>query len=129
MEKPTWRTRAYIVSVAPLSTKEFMVGAYRVVSRPELVGHHQKGVHIVDVILDGLSEPRAEEAHIIGMDTLEIFLDRISTVSYGRCQLLKVISTCPTEVRVGAPFNIVTEDLMMDVVSPVIEPENIAAFQ
>jgi len=124
-----WRTRAYIQTFAPLSKEEFLIGNFKILSRPDLVSPQaSKDIHIVDVILEGLDEPNVEEAHIIGIDTLESFLDRLSVVSYAPCRQVKIISTCPVEVSVNKPFSMVTEDLSQKVETPEIKPEHIAAF-
>lgn len=124
-----WRTRAYIQSYAPLSEEAFLIGNFKILSRPDLVSaEQQKGIYIVDVILEGLNEPNVEEAHIIGINALESFLDRLSIVSYAPCKQLKVISTCPVEVSVGEPFNMVTVDLVQELETPEIKPEHIVAF-
>jgi hypothetical protein len=129
MDSVSWRTRAYIESPAPLSTAEFRVGNYGVFSRPDLVADNSpKNLLIIDVILNGLDEPNAEEAHLIGIDTLEKFLDRLSLVSYAPCRLLKVISSCPVEVAENEPFKMVTEDLMQEIESPEVKPEHITPF-
>ena len=129
MSVAPWRTRASIQSFAPLSEEEFLIGNFKILSRPDLVSPQaSKDVHIVDVILKDLDEPNVEEAHIIGIDALENFLDRISVVAYAPCRLFKIISTCPVEVSVDEPFNMVTEDLLQEVESPEIKPEHLAPF-
>ena len=129
MPTAPWRTRAFIHSYAPLSREEFLVGDFKIRSRPELVAAgQQSGLHIVDVVLEGLSEMNAEEAHIIGIDTLEEFLDRLSLVSYAPCRQLGVVSTCPNEVSVDEPFNMITVDLVKELETPEIKPEHLAGF-
>lgn len=124
-----WRTRAYIYSHAPLSVEEFLVGNFKIILRPDVLSPDcEKGVYIIDVTLEGLDKSNPEEAHIIGMDTLEAFIDRLSIISYAPCEVLKVISTCPIEVIVDKPFSMVTLDLFKILETPKINPDQMAPF-
>jgi len=84
---------------------------------------------VVDAFLSGLDTNNIEEAHIAGIDLINTFLDRLSVVTYSRCSVLKVISTCPASVSPGVEFHIATHDLYFDVETPKVLPDHIAAFE
>ena len=80
---------------------------------------------IVDVTLNGADDYSAEDAHVLGVDTINAFLERVSLLTYSPCAIIQVISTCPLSVEVGEKFTLVTHDVMVKEEGRKFEPEDL----
>ena len=130
MNESPWRTRCVVEVQAELSDEPFAIGDNWVCSRPKFRGEQWPSyMKVVDVFLRGLVTDSVEEAHIAGINLVNIFLDRLSVVTYFRCSLIKIISTCPASVSPGGEFHIATGDLQRGVDCQKVLPEHIAAFE
>jgi hypothetical protein len=107
-----------------------MVDGFQVLSRPRWRdGQWPEPYKVVDVVLHNLEKSDVRDAHISGLDTINVFLDRLAVITYGPCRLVKMVSTCPARVDVGAEFDMVTHDLGKRVHSPDVEPTHLAPFE
>ena len=130
MNASPWRTRCVVEAYADLSDSQFAVGGHWVCSRPDLRGDQWPShMKVVDAFLSGLDTNSIEDAHIVGIDLINTFLDRLAVVTYSRCSVLKIISTCPASVSPGIEFHIATQDLYSSVVTQKVLPDHIAAFE
>lgn len=126
----TWRTRCIIELHADLSDKPFAIGCHWACSRANLRDAQWPSQYkVVDAFLSGLNTISVEEAHIAGINMINIFLDRLSVVTYSRCSLVKTISTCPATVAPGGEFYIATHDLYCGVDTLKVLPDHMLAFE
>ncbi len=125
-----WRTRVIIELNSPLSTDEFLVQGYSVRTRPEYKNNQwPNNYHMIDILHEDYKDKDPENAHIIGVDTASIFIDRLSAVTYNPCRLIHIVSTSPEHVETGVSFNIVTHNLVASSRTDEVIPENIQAFE
>lgn len=125
-----WRTRCVIEVNADLGNELFIVAGNSILPQPLLrQSTWSIQMHVVDVILSELKAEAAEDAHIAGLDTINIFLDRLSLVTYSCCRLLNVVSTCPVSVVPNVEFQIVTHDLYLHVEPQMVLPHHLARFE
>ena len=130
MNTSPWRTRCVVELHADLSDKPFAIGSHWVCSRPKLIGDQWPShVKVIDAFLSGLDTTSAEEAHVAGINLVSTFLDRISVVTYSRCSLVKIISTCPASVSPGVEFHIATHDFYSSIDTPKVSSDHLAAFE
>lgn len=130
MDSSPWRTRCVVEVYADLNDHSFAIGGHWVCARPNLrEDQWPSHMKVVDAFLNGLDTNSIEEAHIAGIDLVNTFLDRLSVVTYSRCSILKIISTCPATVSHGVEFYIATHDFYSRVETPAVLPEHIAAFE
>ena len=121
-----WRTRCLVDIPVDISTQDFQFDGVTVRSRPDL-RHPQMPdrLKVIDTILTNYPEKSAEAAHVIGVDSTNVFLERIALAAYGPCSVVKIVSTCPLSVDPLVDFDLVTHDLSVRITGPTIQPEDI----